>query len=518
MRILLAASRTRGAGVAACVLVWLAGAEAGLAAPSVLITGTQVLPAEVAREAAGTPPEGATDEALGQWARGATARIVAAYQSRGYTYARAWHGKKRDGTRHIHVDEGRMRLVFTGAGSISAFFYQVDLNLPHNVFHGPMLKKALNELRSKHDLLNVYHRVKTPGEVKVTPFGRPVPQRVLQIYIVRRERFGWGFDISLSATWGVLPGVSFRNKSLLLDDDHFDTGVEIAFPFRRYLLDEDPKITWVHGRFEAGYRLPRWLGRRLGLRPKTYVRASRYTRVDLALERYYQLRNRTLLDLIAYLDWLKFGLGVGLDVVWVIDPRLMHRDPPPPDPPSESTTLRSLWRVFFYLDPTSEVLRRDQRSYLNLDINILSETYEDWMVNLDLEGQAFLLLGRHRLIARLRTTILTGDVPFFDEVQLAGDFQRVFFGNRYWVHEAVQIELAYRVNLFWDWFEVGLFHDLSMFGNRTRVPTDFSLANGFGPSLHLLLFDMFSIGLYQGFGFSPVGYDYTFSFNLETIF
>jgi len=510
-----ARKRTTLRALTLAALVVFCPHRAGAETEPVVITGPRVLSIEIARSAAGTPPIDAP--ALQDWARGAIDRITTAYRDRGYTYARGWLGRTDKGIR-IHVDEGQMRILFTGAGSVSALLFQVDLNLPHNVFNQRVVEHALEELRSKHNLLNAYYRVKEPGEVRITPFGRPVPQRVLQIYIVRRERHGWGFDLSFSATWGVLPSVSYSRKGLIVADDLFDAEVEVAFPFRRYLVDKDPKLTWVRGSLECAYRLPRWFHRRLGLRPRTVLRSSRYERNDLSLVSFYDLRSVTLAELGVYLGPVELGLGTGLSAVWILDAEQQQQQAGVPPAPDDTSLIRSLWRTYFRFRPSSEVLRRDQRSYLDLELDVLTETYQDLMLDLRIKGQLFVLLGRHRLIGRLKATLLAGQVPFFDEVALAGDHQRVFFSDRYWIHEAVQLETAYRVNLWWDWFEVGLFHDVSLFGNRSADSDELSLANAFGPSLHFLLFDTFSLAVYSGFGFAPVGFDHTFSFNVQTIF
>jgi hypothetical protein len=42
--------------------------------------------------------------------------------------------------------------------------------------------------------------------------------------------------------------------------------------------------------------------------------------------------------------------------------------------------------------------------------------------------------------------------------------------------------------------------------------------DAFGPSMHFLLLDTFALDLYAGFGFSPVGFDQTVTFALQTIF
>jgi len=135
-----------------------------------------------------------------------------------------------------------------------------------------------------------------------------------------------------------------------------------------------------------------------------------------------------------------------------------------------------------------------------------------------LTGQAVMSVGRHRFIVRGRSALLAGDVRFWDEMQLAGDYQRVFFGNRYWVQQAAQLETAYRVQMWRDGFAVGLFHDTSLFMDRSQAIHRPTVVDAFGPSVHFLLLDTFALDIYAGFGFAPVGFDQTVTFALQTIF
>jgi hypothetical protein len=45
-----------------------------------------------------------------------------------------------------------------------------------------------------------------------------------------------------------------------------------------------------------------------------------------------------------------------------------------------------------------------------------------------------------------------------------------------------------------------------------------AVVDAFGPSVHFLLFDTFALDLFAGFGFSPVGFDQTVTFAVQTIF
>lgn len=498
-----------------CCLALLALIRPALAEEALEIKGTRVLPESHARAVTGNPPpERAAREA---WARAATDRLVEAYNAKGYQYARAWFQLLPDGTVQIEVDEGRMRVMFTGTGSISAFLYQVDLNLPGGVFHKPALERAMDELKTKHDLLNAYYRVREPPEYVVTALGEVVRRRVLQIYIVRRDVVGWAFNISFSSSWGVLPSVDYERGNLLWEDDRFRGKLEVAFPMRAYLLDKDPKFVWVHGGLELSYRPPRFWRRRLGVRLDTGLWASRFERLDLGAENYHLLRSISLASLMLYIRSVETGLGYGVDIGQIFG---VERLPEAEMSivPDSATSIRPLLRAMIRWDPVSEVLRRDLRSFLELRADIITADEDEWMVELVPKGQLFVVRGRHRFNVRGRGVLLTGNVPFWDEEPLAGSYQRVFFSDRYWVHEALQLEVAYRVMLGWEWFELGVFHDGSLFRDRSGSSSDVAFANAFGPSAHFLLFDLFSLGIYVGFGFAPVGFDHTFSFGVQTVF
>jgi hypothetical protein len=93
-----------------------------------IITGTDVLPNTLVQEIAGAPPHQLENRK--RWAEYAVVRIIQLYRGKGYRYARGWFHVNDQGIVRLHIDEGRMRVVFTGAGSLSAFFYRFSLNLP----------------------------------------------------------------------------------------------------------------------------------------------------------------------------------------------------------------------------------------------------------------------------------------------------------------------------------------------------------------------------------------------------
>jgi hypothetical protein len=95
---------------------------------------------------------------------------------------------------------------------------------------------------------------------------------------------------------------------------------------------------------------------------------------------------------------------------------------------------------------------------------------------------------------------------------------RTFFGNRYWVRETAQLEIAFRGSIWRDKVKLGVFGDLAGFRDRTQAKRPFVNAESFGPSMHFVFMDQFSLDLYYAFGFAPVGFSHNFSLSLQSVF
>jgi hypothetical protein len=488
-------------------------AAKAVATVRVQVSGS-VLPSESLHEVLGpAPPD---DAHVAEWAAAACERIVQAYHAADYDYARAWFSLELDKLIWIFVDPGRMHVSFVGVGGVGAALFRLSLNLPSNVFHKPTVEHALQELKEKYGLVNITYRVRDHGESQITPFGAMVPDRLLQIFVVSREFLGWSLDVSVSAAWGVVPAISYHRANLLLDDDRLFARVEFAVPYRQYLIEEEPRLRWVHGGFDAAYRLPRRLQGRLALRLETSLYLSQYDRPDLGIATYDFLRSTTVPALVLIRPFMEVSLGAGTDVVRIFQVQRTLADAT--DTLGDLKSVRALFRLVANWDPRARVEQRDQRPWVHLQLDAATSNIQKWLAVTTLTGQAVLIAGRHRFIVRGRGSLLAGDVRFWDEMQLAGDYQRVFFGNRYWVHQAAQVETAYRVHLWSDWFALGVFHDTSLFEDRSQPIHRPTVVDAFGPSVHFLLLDTFALDIYAGYGFSPLGFDQTITFALQTIF
>ena len=506
-----------GAGLVLASLAFFFPAVS-LGAPNTLgvrVSGS-LLPASVAHKAVG--PDPAADLNLAEWASGACKRIVAAHQAAGYDYARAWYSLEETTLVWIYVDPGRVRVQFLGVGSMGAAIFRLDLNLPGSVFHKPTVIRALEELKRKYGLVSISYLVTDIGEIQIPLFGATVPERAMRVYVVSREFFGWSLDVSVSATWGVVPSLSYQHAGLLLDDDRLSTNFQFAFPYRRYVFEQEAHLQWALGGFEAAYRLPRRMHGWLAPRLATSLFLSRYDRMDLDIKTFDVLRSTIVPTLLLLRPALEVSLGVGADVVRIVQLERVTGGPEPLQPLGDMTSVRALVRLAASLDPQVLVTRRDQRPWMRLEIDAASPDVQKWFLNTRLSGQWGTSVGRHHFAIRGRGVVLAGDVRFWDEIPLAGDYQRVFFNNQYWIHHAVQLETAYRVGLWREWLALGVFHDGSLFMDRRLPVHAIAAADAFGPSAHFLLLDTFALNVYAGFGFAPVGFDQTITFTLQTIF
>ncbi|MBK6846611.1 MAG: hypothetical protein IPG96_03370 [Proteobacteria bacterium] len=494
------------------------GVRAEAAAPSFTLRaaehfalrGAEQVPEPEVRAVLGKVPQ--TTLGRRAWAARAVQRVVALYRRRGYVYARAWWRCDAQGWLAIDLDEGKMGLAFVGASSLQALLFQIDVYLPGGVFHAGTLDRALADLKRKHDLLAAYYRVSEGRPFQENRLGTAVPQRRLRIFVLTRERFGWDAGLALDPLWGLVPRGGVRLRDALLDDDRAGARLRIAIPYRRVIVEDSPSFQWVHGQLEASYRLPRLFGTPIAPAFDGMTELSRYTRSEGPIQRYFAYRGELFSSLrLLPAHWLTLGVGVGVAFTRAFDVVSSEAL-------GERQLLRYVVRASGELGLGSEaLLRRDQRTRVGLAAALGVVKGETPLLSARLTGQYVLPLGRGELRLRGRVLYLAGSVRFWDEEPLGGEHLRTFFDNRYWVREAGQLGIAARWNAS-PTVQLGVFHDAALFRDRTRDWHPVALADAFGPSLHFLLFEQFSLDLYYAFGFAPVGFDHNFSGALRSAF
>jgi hypothetical protein len=345
-------------------------------APSVRVTGAAVLNEKVAITAIGPPPSPGAD--VRGWGEQAVQRIAAAYQALGYRYARAWfNDSKEPGVLWFDIDEGRMRVSFVGMGSISATLFRLRLVMPQGVFQEDEIQRSLEEQKEAFNLANVYYIVRETEGSDITIFGRVVPARTLEIHVTSRESFGWALDVSASATWGVVPRLRYSAVNFLWHDDRLLVVLDVAVPYRRYIFDAAPKITWVHGVLDVSYRLPHFaLGRKRfrGFAPQfessNFV--SQYARADLRLTSFYLSRDVTAATLVSSWADVEFSMGFGADLarVFLLHAASSQPGEPPVEIPGDVYSARALIRATGQWTSARPWTRRDQRTIVNLFVDI----------------------------------------------------------------------------------------------------------------------------------------------------
>ncbi len=491
-----------------------ASASQPTATSSLIITGTSRLSQREVRQVAGQPP--AARHLRAAWARGARQRVVRRYHRGGYTRARAWTRVDDKGNVRLDVDEGRVVLTFVGADDFSSFLFRVDFLLVGRIYHRPTVLRALAEVKDKYSLSNAYHRVVEGKPPVLNGFKEQVPGRTLKIFVIAAETFGWKPKVSVSSSWGLTFAMGYRHGDLLFSDDRFFGELEMALPYREFIFEQEPTAQWVHGGLGLTYRLPRFLNRRLAVQLDVTNAVSRYVRSEELGQSYLSFRVDVFPGLAVFLPGeVTLKLGAAVDYTRVFDlTQAAAVTTPLPDKLSRARYMGRVEVSKVFRDGT---LRLDQQDEMSLRLDMGASASGDWLLDTRFKAQMVAHLGRHDLLLRGRAVFMAGDVRFWDEVELAGDYLRCYFNDRYWVREALQVTVAFRMAVL-RWFKLGVFHDASGFFDRSRSGSPLAAANAFGPGLHFLIFDLFSLDVYYAFGFSPEGFDHNLSFSLQRAF
>ncbi|MBW1877305.1 MAG: hypothetical protein JRI25_00550 [Deltaproteobacteria bacterium] len=477
------------------------------------VIGTACLPLVFSLDVTGVPPEEPSERAL--WAEGAVKRVEAMYAAEGFPAARAWHVLDEDQVT-IEVDEGRIhRITFVGANSLEKVLYSDNVHLLAGILYEPLLLQSLQTLQETQGLRSVTHSLAEGDEFLPNRLGFVVPERVLTVYLIGDEDRGWGFGFEVEAPWGLMLQGSYDAPGLLANGAHFTTRLALAFPVHQYVIEEEPKFRWVYGKYGLDYRFAPFREGRVS--PLITARASlaKFQRTDLGIESVYVNQNGLQASLqIEISRVLRQTLGVRVENAQVIDIDFLTEEGTFDEPRSAVRgTLVSETEVEF----DDGTLRSDLRDRLAVEANVAMNPLGELLLRAKLEGQWAIAVGHDDLLLRARGLYIAGDVRFYHERPLASPTQRVFFADRYWVREAGQVEVAYRKRIRRN-IKLGLFHDLSVFVNRLDPELPLALANGGGPSLHLLLLDQFAFDFYYGVGLSPEGLGHNMYLKLRTVY
>lgn len=463
----------------------------------------------------GSRPGG--QSAMNRWIRSIAARVEDDYRALGYRYVSVV-GHIEDGVPTLDVDEGRIHHVaFVGASFYERLVFLDEMRLPRSVFRRDLVEARIEALQDKYNLRAIDWEVRESTRRYADPWGHPRPQRVLYVYIGgdgTGARTGFRFDVALESVRGMVATVGWDRRPVFGDDDYLGTSVSVALPYRQFAVEESPKFRWVYGDIELEYRAPT-----LGLSPiapttRGTASVTRLSRNAIGIDRVYVLRVDALeLVRIEAERGIAIELGAGVEHFDTYGLQLLEDATPPLDPRQTRPTVG----VRLLAESTRmRALRTDLTNRL------------DWTVRTSFPAGGYLLdagflaRGVHvhgpvTFVHRARVALVQGRVRFYDERRLGSVAQRVFFDNRFWVREAAQYELGLRFNLSRT-VDVGLFHDFSVFGDRTGGTPEVALANAFGPSVHVIIRDQFGLDVYYGFGFAPGGESHNANLSFAYLF
>lgn len=482
--------------------------------------GVELVDEAVIRRAAGRVPRRAENRE--NWAQRAVERIVSTYQRRGFDYARAWWRVSEDGDVLIEVDEGKLgQIVFAGAGVLQGLRYQFSLGLTRDVFQREVVEEALEELRERFSLREVAYEVKDTGKTTKTEHGFIATQRVLSVQVTSRERLGWGVGITIDAQWGLLPRGRVRLTDLAGEGDRLEGELGISIPYRRFLFEEVPRFRWLHGHVFLLYVAPEIS---LGVAPATNTRfdSSIYTREDLGVRTYHEAQATAQVGLeILPTDWLTISTRIGVDWIgaWIQELTPEEERINSVEPPTGSAQrIRAVATAGFMMDFSTDVIRQDLHDVLGLNASVYVTDRGEAIVDARLVGQGAIDIGFDNFIIAGRALFVGGSAKFWDDVPLSGTYMRSFLNRRYWIREAAQLQLEYRLSLLDERVKMSVWNDSALFGDRTTGERTLGWATAVGPGLHFLVYDLVGIDLYYAFGFDKAGWDHNFKFSVGTVF
>lgn len=501
----------------------------------IVFTGNAVLNDQVYRAVLDLPKEASPTASNARLVR---TRLLDFLRRAGYELAKV--KAKVDGS-HIlvDIDEGRVdKVIILGQGAYKTLRVKLDLAVPHNVFNRRELVEQLEALSEKYDFRD-YSIALVPVEKEEEHVGPQLelpqiqaadvipPERPFELHIkLKSQDFGSGVspDVAFNSLEGVGVGLRYRARGLLATEDRTDVRARIASTLRQRIDETGTRPVLSRAYMEARQYTAPLLN--AGLRGFLWLQSDLLNRQrgDLGIESFFYLSlSATLNFQYQFSEIISASLGAGAE-----HRRLFAIDPANDADPLVGATPRQQSRPFgvaaidFTFNP--EEVRRDRKSYLSLEARGYMRANEERpnALRLNYYFQTMKMIGWNELWLKSRGSSMHGDSLFPDEQSIGGGYLRGPFDDNFYVRRVASISMDLRVSLVRDRFKVGLFHDLAGFGmidrglNKTR---GFHLANAFGPSVHVLIFDAFQLDAYYGFGFAPVReFDHGFTLTLQQAF
>ncbi len=457
----------------------------------------------------------------------ATARFVEFHltgflRASGYLLATVEANPDPRGEVLIRIDEGRLdRIIVVGQGLVRTLEVQLNLDLPQRVFNRFIIERQLAELVRRRSLDEATYQVVpmeqidhggiqlTPSSLLGTNLGLSpgAPHELL----IRLKQPDWrtGFDLGIGfrSPDGFHGSTTYRDGSLLLDDDRTSTELLVAFRSFEALFSSNKNTGVTRVMLNN-----RWYGPPIFsdlFRPTVELDLqlqSRF-RIDLNVDQYLFAPLSLALRLTYEpMRGLQLGVGGGMQFR-----KLFNVDPENDDVVLQIRTGEQTLRAFAEADLTwnfePEELRQDRQPRWDLSARFISSggTAFDQFLRLQSTYQRMFTIGYDEFWFVLAGAALLGDVPFYDEVALGDGFVRLGYGGDFFVRKAAGLNVEYRLSLSRESFKLSLFNDAAIFEelNQDRTGRRLQFTDSVGMGLHFLVMTTFQVNFYGGVGFVP---------------
>jgi hypothetical protein len=420
----------------------------------------------------------------------------------------------------VRIDEGQLeRLVFRGRVTLQMVRFRLALDLPQNVFNRPLLEREVAKRAREFGLdepqwalvpsLEPPHtglQLQTSSTLVVG--GRPLIRAAQpwELHFRFGER-GWstGLGIDLRSSWlnGVELGANYQGGTVA--GHRWRAALSGGLGLRRDLPRRNIYITPTRAHaeliwFTPGFDAESTTRAVVELNGEYFVRQRR----DFGLENYSAARTDLTVGLAARPNSLvNARLSAGVQYF-----RLMQFTA------GEGATIPSRvqltaevdpWRVWAFGEAKLELTffdggnRSDHRHALLLSSRVsanLTRANQPLFFQARFAWQFVVPIGWHELWFNASGLWLSGDVPFPYEDVMGQHLPAVF--SDVWLRKVLGASVGFRYSLLRDQLKVGLFAKGLAYGEeKYELDTSIPRAGvGAGPSMHLLIFDLFQLDLF----------------------
>jgi hypothetical protein len=476
----------------------------------------------------------------------ATARLVASevagfLREAGYDLAKVRAQVKGDQI-EVAIDEGALdKIIFVGAGWITALRFRAMLNLPLDVFNRRLFEQQMPKLQKKFGLSNYTYELwpvhlidadnesalEQVEELRAMPMIRPARGYELRIF-TKGEPWGTGFspEVLLGGSIGYGVGGRYRWKDLLQDGDRWQMHFRVGGAFRSHLDGSGTYPVNSNDYVSARWLSRSWDGTPSGLRMTIAPHAEIWTlqRGDAMLHvEQYKIGTAELGTGAGSQLTPEFSIYVtlGLQRRWIYDLQnaALPLNLPPPIPPATSYPLapdvakvpsvsnRAFLRMNSGYVFNPEELRQDLRNGATLQLDAFRPVSGDrGFFRFDAQGHQLFFLGWHEIRLGGHVSGEAGDIWFVDEIPLETHL-RIGFGLQKFTHRAGSLSVEFRYSVLRDKVKIGVFNDTGIWQHLPRDDAKMGaeLAGSTGLGAFFFVFDELQIDAFYGVGWATDG-------------